>query len=192
MNKLSLLCLALPILTAFPDSYADDLYSRSSWAHLAGDQKASQIGDSLIVIVYQAAEARNTSENSAERRTDLNVNFGKPQVEDYDRVGAGSRFTGQGEFRRTESFTTQISVDIIAILPTGAYIIEGRQVMKVNGESSEIAIRGKIRPEDISPENTIISTRISDAEINYQGQGFVSRAAKPGIVQSLLNRLGLL
>ena len=51
--------------------------------------------------------------------------------------------------------------------------------------------RGRIRPQDISPENAISSFRIADAQINYDGKGFVSRSAKPGLINRILSFLGL-
>ena len=45
---------------------------------------------------------------------------------------------------------------------------------------------------DIDAENRVPSNRIADAQINYQGKGFVSRSAKPGLLQRLFSLFGLL
>ncbi len=85
----------------------------------------------------------------------------------------------------------QLSVTIQEVLPNGDYVILGEQKMHVNGESTTIAVRGRIRSADIDSDNTIVSSRIADAQINYDGKGFVSRSAKPGLINRLFSILGL-
>jgi flagellar L-ring protein precursor FlgH len=63
--------------------------------------------------------------------------------------------------------------------------------MLVNGEKRDIEIRGRIRPIDISSDNTIISSRLANAEINYDGEGFATRSAKPGLLNRIFSFLGL-
>ena len=77
------------------------------------------------------------------------------------------------------------------MLPNGDYRITGEQRMHVNGENTTIAVRGRIRQADIRPDNSVLSSRIAEAEINYDGKGFVSRSAKPGILNRIFRFLGL-
>jgi flagellar L-ring protein precursor FlgH len=63
--------------------------------------------------------------------------------------------------------------------------------MNVNGEETTIRVRGRVRPADISRGNQVLSTRIADAQIDYDGRGFVSRNARPGLVHRLFSLLGL-
>ncbi len=46
-----------------------------------------------------------------------------------------------------------------------------------------------MRPEDISSDNTVISTRIADAKIKYIGDGLLSDREKPGILTRFFNWL---
>jgi flagellar L-ring protein precursor FlgH len=100
-------------------------------------------------------------------------------------------YAGQGEVRRSESFVTQISVAIEDVLPNGDFRIAGEQNMEINGEETTVRIRGRVRPIDISAGNQILSSRIADAEISYDGSGFVSRNARPGLIQHVFGWLGL-
>ena len=52
-------------------------------------------------------------------------------------------------------------------------------------------MRGRIRPADITSDNSVLSSRIADAQINYDGKGFVSRSAKPGVINRVFSFLGL-
>lgn len=169
----------------------DDLYRDRQFAGIAGDQKASQIGDSLSVIVYQSAEARNSARSASRRRSIFEGGFSSNSSTESGQVSLGGNFDGRGEVRRSESFVTQISVTVEEIAPNGDLLIAGEQLLFVNGEETTIAIRGRVRPVDISADNEVLSTRVADAEINYDGQGFVSRTARPGLIHAIFNRLGL-
>jgi flagellar L-ring protein precursor FlgH len=63
--------------------------------------------------------------------------------------------------------------------------------MHVNGETSNIGVRGRVRPADISSDNQVVSTRVADAQIDYDGHGFVSRSSKPGVINRVFRFLGL-
>ena len=70
--------------------------------------------------------------------------------------------------------------------------VSGQQVINVAGDHTKISLKGRVRPEDIVSGNQVLSTRLADATINYDGTGLVSRGAKPGPINRVLNWLGLL
>ncbi len=174
---------------------AEDLYRGSNWASLSGDRKASQPGDILTVVIFQAAEATNSAQNSSRKKTDVGGSFGTTigsgSIDEKASLEFGGGFTGRGEVRRSEKLVTQISLTVREVLPNGDLIVEGEQWMRINGETSRIGVRGRVRPADISPENAVLSSRIGDARISYDGRGFVTRSAKPGVVNRIFSFLGL-
>lgn len=171
--------------------FADDLFSNSEFAAVASDRVASDIGDTLSVIVYQAAEARNSSGNSARRRSVLDGGFSVNSNFEDAQLSIGSDYVGRGEVRRSESFITRISAVVEDVMPNGDLLIAGEQLMFVNGEETVIRVRGRIRAADISADNEVLSSRLADAQISYDGQGFVSRSTEPGLIHSLFSWLGL-
>ena len=190
--KISAAALMVSILIGAPSpAAAENLYRGSSWPNFASDQTASEIGDSLVVLVYQSAEARNSARKSAGKRSDFEGGWRTSVLDEFGEAGFGSRYDGRGEIRRSESLVTSISVTIQEILPNGDFLIVGEQSLHINGEATKIGVRGRIRPVDIASNNTILSTRIANAEISYDGQGFVSRSARPGLINWLFGVLGL-
>ncbi len=169
----------------------DDLFEDQSFAGIAHDRRASAIGDVVGVLIYQSAEARNSARNTRSRRSDGEGRLRLPDQSESLGLSLGGEFTGSGEVRRSETFVTQISARVVQVLPNQDLIIEGRHTLLVNGEETIIEIRGRVRPIDISPSNQIVSTQIADAEIRYDGEGFVTRSASPGWLHGLFNRLGL-
>ena len=170
---------------------SENLFEQSSWSNFASDRVASKPGDILTVIVFQNAEARNSAQSTARKRTDFDAGYNTGVRTEFGEIGFGRTASGAGEYRRSESFVTSFSAEISDILPNGNLLITGEQIMFVNGEATRIGIRGTIRPYDISRDNTIMSARIANAEINYDGQGFVTQSARPGIINWLFGILGL-
>lgn len=173
------------------EARAEDLYRGSNWASLSGDRKASQPGDILTVIIFQAAEATNSAQNSSRKKTDVAGSLKAGGIDEGGALEFGGGFTGRGEVRRSEKLVTQITLTVREVLPNGDLLVEGEQWMRINGETSRIGVRGRIRPADISSENAVLSSRIGDARISYDGRGFVTRSAKPGIVNRIFSFLGL-
>jgi flagellar L-ring protein FlgH len=170
---------------------AEDLYRGNDWAAVAADRSASEVGDILTVVVYQNAEARNTAQNVSRTRRSFEGGLQSGSIDESATLALDGGYTGQGEVRRSESFITQISVTITEVLPNGDLMIAGDQQMHVNGERTTVRVRGRVRPADIYGANQVLSTRIADAEISYDGRGFVSRNSRPNWLHRVFSLLGL-
>lgn len=170
---------------------ADDLYLGSRTQSLATDRRASQAGDIVTIVVIQAAESSSVMQNGTRRSTSLAGHIAAGSIDESGKIGIGSNFDGRGEVRRTERFVTQMSASIAGLLPNGDYAIAGTQTLFINGETTVVEVRGRIRSNDIDADNRVPSNRIADAQIRYNGKGFVSRSAKPGLVHRIFSFLGL-
>jgi flagellar L-ring protein precursor FlgH len=91
-----------------------------------------------------------------------------------------SNYKGSGTTNRKDNMTAQISARVIQILPNGNLVIRGSREVTVNYEKQFIILQGVIRPEDITPENTVLSSYIADAKIEYKGKGDISRQQRKG------------
>lgn len=170
---------------------SEDLFRDSRWAGVASDRSAARLGDILTIVVAQNAEARNAAQNTSRTRRTFDGSVSGGNIGESGELSLEGAYSGQGEVRRSESFITQISVTIEEVLENGDYRVAGEQLMHVNGERTVVRIRGRVRPADISSGNVVISTRVAEAEISYDGRGFVSRNAKPGLIHRLFSFLGL-
>jgi len=172
---------------------ADNLYKPGSWPALASDRPAGEVGDSLTVLIYETSTASNTTQRGSSKKTRIEGEVANQGgVSEGGRLQLESGYTGAGQTARTDKMVAQISVLVEQVLPNGDLLVSGRQVLNVNGERSEIKIRGRVRPADISSGNTVLSTRIADATIDYKGAGFASRSMQPGVINHILNMLGLM
>ena len=76
---------------------------------------------------------------------------------------------------------------VIDRLPNGNLIIEGARELSVSGETQYVIIRGIVRRDDIDKDNTIISSKIASAHVEFLEKGAIASAQKQGWIAQLLN-----
>jgi flagellar L-ring protein FlgH len=176
--------------TALPSiAQETSLYRAQEFQALVTDNRAKRIGDSLVVLVYESATATNRANTTVNKSTNIDVGAS----DGYNRVG-GSLDTsndadGGGVERRSGEVLARVSATVVDIAPSGEYLIQGRQHIALNNESQVITVEGRVRPQDIDTNNAVLSTRISDARIEFIGQGLLSSRQQPGIFTRIFNWL---
>lgn len=170
---------------------AADLYRPGDWPSLVSDRTAHRVGDTLTILVYESSAATNSANTGATSGSQFGgqISAGTALNESAS-LGLQRESNDEGTTGRSGGMVAQISVTVDKVLPNGDLHVTGMQTMHVNGERTEIRVKGRVRPTDISASNTVLSSRLADAAIDYDGTGFVSRAARPGIITRIFNFLG--
>lgn len=96
---------------------------------------------------------------------------------------------GSGSVTRTEAVNLRLAALISQILPNGNMVLVGHQEVRLNFEIRDLQLQGVIRPEDISPANTISYDQIAEARISYGGRGQISDVQQPRYGSQLLDIL---
>jgi flagellar L-ring protein FlgH len=179
------------MLCASTHAYAENLYRSGDSQHLSADQRAACVGDSVTVVIVQAAEATSTLQNGSRRATEISASGSARSNSDSAQIGFGGSFSGRGEVRRADRFVTQLTATVEEVMPNGDLVIVGQQNLRINGETTNVTLRGRIRTADLDRDNRVASNRIANALINYDGEGFVSRSARPSLINRVLSLLGI-
>jgi flagellar L-ring protein FlgH len=188
-------CLALLLMSASLSAPvgAEDLYKGGNWPSLAADRKADAVGDIVTVLVAENNTASNSVGKSSKKQNSVGGQITAGSSFDQSAgVNFGGSYDGEGNNSRADRMVAQLSATVTQIYPNGDLQISGWQRLKINGEMTDIKVSGRVRPDDINGQNAVLSSRIADANIEYDGKGFATRSAKPGIVTKLFSWLGLL
>lgn len=189
--KILLYLLLLVWVMVPPRARAADLYRSDNWSAMASDRNAHKVGDLLTVIVYESATATDTASSSSKKGSHVSGQIG---VDSTFRHSANlelqSDSDDSGTTGRSGGMVAQISVTVDGLLANGDLHVSGAQELNINGDRTNIRIKGRVRIADIS-NNAVLSSRLADAVIDYDGTGFVSSSARPGIVTRIFNWLGL-
>lgn len=89
-------------------------------------------------------------------------------------LSGATKMDSSGKIDRKETVKTQVAALVTQVLPNGNLVIEGTQEILVNYEVREVSVRGVIRPQDITSDNSVNSTQIAQARIVYSGRGRIS------------------
>src|SRR5690606_30946312 len=98
---------------------------------------------------------------------------------------------GEGRRDRSGKIIAQIGVVVDEVLPNGDLHVSGEQILNIDGDRTRIQLKGRVRRADIASNNTVLSSRLADVLIDYDGRGFVTRGAGPGILTRIFSFLGL-
>ncbi|WP_419811310.1 flagellar basal body L-ring protein FlgH [Bacterioplanoides sp.] len=178
-----------------PPSVSGSLFNPGYTNGFFTDQQARRVGDIITVEFDESYRSSKSAETVMEKDSSAvitpttiagmvpgwrNVSLST----DYD---SEKEFTGTGEADRSNSLTGQISVSVADIMPNGILKIRGEKWLTLSEGDEYIRITGMIRPQDISPDNMVSSSKVADARISFGGRGTLNNSTKPGLGDRILN-----
>jgi flagellar L-ring protein precursor FlgH len=177
----------------FTGDDAHSMFDEQSYRSLVAETKAEHVGDVLTVIVQESASAMSSADLHAQRSYSLSGHYDSPANTAAKTASAGhdSASDGTGRTERSGRLLAQISVRVTAVNENGDLVVTGQQRLQINRELQLITLTGVVRPRDIGENNTVLSSRIGDADIKFDGKGFVERQSRPGWIAWLLSFVGL-
>lgn len=172
-------------------------------AYLYEDLRAMRVGDIITIKIAEKHKGSKSADTSAERDSSITNSLtgsgvgylGIPGV----RLGAEAtrglgidasaknKFNGKGATNREDTLTGTISAIVTQVMPNGDLRIEGRREVTVNSERQIMVIGGIVRRVDVDTKNTVQSTAIADAKIEYSGLGVVDDVQRPGWLVRILD-----
>ena len=190
MTKLiKVVCIACVMLLSPAAVIGESLFSDSSYKPLISDHRAYKVGDVLTVLIYESATAASSTNSDTNKSTGVDLSVGGSHKTMDAQAGLSSNFSGGGELSRSDEVKATVSVSVIDVLEDGRLYIQGTQKIGFNEENQEISVEGTVRPTDISRQNTVLSSRIANVQIEYLGDGLLSSRQKPGVITQFFNWL---
>ena len=168
--------------------------------NLYADQRAFRINDVVVVKIAENADAERKSDMGVDRTSSSSILLQAaaviPGLADYlseqqeftsaltaDVDGSGqstTQFRSEGTTGRSEQLTATVPSTVKKVLPNGNLVIEGHRVILVNSEEQHLNVSGIIRPIDVAQDNTVLSTQIAEAEIEFVGRGVLTDNQRQG------------
>jgi flagellar L-ring protein precursor FlgH len=172
-------------------------------AYLYEDLRAMRVGDILTIKIVEKHKGSKSADTKAERESTLTNSLsgsgigyiGIPGIrlgaETMRGLGidasAKNKFGGKGATSREDTLTGTISAIVTEVLPNGDLRVEGKREVTVNSETQLMMISGIVRRVDVDTKNTVLSSAIADAKIEYSGLGVVDDVQRPGWLVRVLD-----
>lgn len=161
----------------------------------SGRAKPRNVGDSLKVDIVESMNASSTAKTDTSRENAM-ANKGPGSnsgtgflgsVLNLDAQASGSdSFKGDGSTSNSSSFTGQIAVSVINVLPNGYLLVAGERALAMNGDVKTLRFSGVVDPRDLRPENMVASTDVINARLEVAGRGDTSEAGQRSWMQRVL------
>ncbi|MFN7277374.1 MAG: flagellar basal body L-ring protein FlgH, partial [Betaproteobacteria bacterium] len=75
------------------------------------------------------------------------------------------------------------AVTVIEVYPTGTRLVSGETQVTIHQGTEFIRFSGVVNPINVGALNSVSSTRVADARIEYKGRGYLSEAQTMGWLQ---------
>lgn len=194
-----LLILTCLSITTMATSYASPA-SGSLWINhtkegrnMVSDNKAVSVGDILTITVSENTQATASQRLRTDRENSVNDEIGrllfstatsgrlthKGELPALNWDGS-NQYSGGGEISNRQNLNARVSVIITQSLPNGNLIIEGVRTIVFSDETTKAYISGVIRPQDIRSDNTILSSNIAQAHVEFINDGSISKNKRKG------------
>ncbi|MES1206113.1 MAG: flagellar basal body L-ring protein FlgH [Pseudomonadota bacterium] len=164
------------------------------------DARALHANDLLVVKIEEVADAHRSANTDLERASQsqaaVDAFLGlvsklkqNPAAADgLFKIGgsSSSTFKGDGSTDRSEYLTATVPAVVRKVLANGNLFVEGHRVILVNAEEQHFYISGVVRPIDIDQENSVKSSMVADAEIEFVGRGVLTDNQRQGWLSRFL------
>ena len=154
---------------------------------LFDDRRARHVGDTLTINIVERNTASATSSSSADRSASAGASVGAiTGLPGKSLVGLGldassnNTFEGSGESAANNVFTGTITVTVVDVLTNGNLIVSGEKQVAINQGNEFIRFSGVVNPATVTTANTVNSSQVADARIEYKGSGYINESQQMG------------
>jgi flagellar L-ring protein precursor FlgH len=189
--------------------FPSQLRSESLWTApgnserpMFADRKAARVGDILTVVVLETAAAQSSQKKSTSSSANVEAGVEQflfpPSISRLGthkgtlpaaRFGGGNDFDGGGQVNNSQTLSARAAVLVTAVLPNGNLVVEGVRRVVSAGETQHVVLHGIVRTDDVSPSNTVISSNIADARVEFISEGSLTDAQRKGWLARLYETL---
>ncbi|BAS28906.1 flagellar L-ring protein [Limnochorda pilosa] len=155
------------------------------------DRRASRTGDLVTLVIEERTQGEQSAQTSTQNEHATDVSAGGLLAQWLPGLGLKAEQSGRGDgsTRRGSSLEARLTARVVEVTPDGNLRIEGTREIVINGERQKLTLSGLVRPADIRPDNTVLSSYLADARIELEGEGPVDALQHPGLLNDLFNWL---
>ncbi len=153
---------------------------------LTADYKAHRNGDLVEIVIVHDTVAENSGDVASDRSFQTNSgiqslpgHISTSGVQNLLAAQSSSSLKGKAQATSRSRLRTTLAGRVVAVLPNGNLVVEAAREVSMNNERQTVVLRGLARPGDIGPDNSVLSTALSDLEVEVKGRGVISDTTRP-------------
>ena len=163
------------------------IYQAAGSRPLFEDRRARFVGDTITIKITENTSATKKASNKLDRsnrqQASIDSFLGLPLsgLSGLALDGSSSTaFSGKGEAANNAVFNGNITTTVIDVLPNGNLLVSGEKQISIGDEHEFVRISGIVNPAFVDFSNTVESSKIADARIEYKSSGQVAEGQVMG------------
>jgi len=167
-------------------------------SNASSDYKARFAGDLITVQLVDTFSAATTGENNTSRQfatqsaiTGLLGKIGPNNaMQNLLAANSNTALDGKGSSTMSSNLQLNLAGRVVEVMPNGVLVVEAARDFTVGNDRQTVVLRGLVRPGDIAPNNSVVSSAITSLELEIKGKGSVADAsARPNILVRTILKL---
>jgi len=194
-----------PSYVSAPPKATGGIFQAGHEMTLFEDIRARRVGDIITIVLSERMNASKDASTNTSKDTsmemenptllgfqpsfDIPLPFGR-SLRDRNlalSMAGGSSFAGAGDTSQSNSLSGNVTVTVSEVLPNGNLVVRGQKRLTINQGDEYVQVYGIVRPADINPDNTIMSSKVADAKFSYVGEGTLANANSQGWLARFFN-----
>jgi len=157
------------------------------------DRRARNVGDILTINIVETTSASEKTSSNAQHSGTItantsNVPHATMLLNPFLVNGTSSgTLANKSDTAGNNTFSGIITVTVTEVLPNGNLLVGGEKQVAICQSNEHVRFSGVVSPVSITGSNTVQSTQVADAHIEYKGATHVDQSA----VMSMLARVFL-
>ncbi len=155
------------------------------------DRRPRNVGDIVTIVIQEKTNAAKNVATQTDRTGSTSLGLdGMPAVapawlgsqQNIDAKG-GNSAKGTGSSSAANTFSGTLTTTVVGVLGNGNLQIAGDKQIAINRGSEYIRFSGVVDPRSITGSNTVLSTQVADARIEFRSKGTMDEVQTMGWLQ---------
>jgi flagellar L-ring protein FlgH len=166
------------------------IYTGYSDHPLFEDSRPRNVGDILTIVIAEAINATKSSGAATARNGSADFTptaipgiLGGLFSHSTAAVTGDNTFKATGGAAAQNTFTGTLTVTVTNVLANGNLVVSGEKQMLINQGNEYVRFSGVVNPTTVAGDNTVKSTQVADARIEYSAKGYINEAETMGWLQ---------
>ena len=163
-------------------------------------QRHSQykVGDMILIKLDETTQSEKSLDYNQDKNSTFDIEpltgrVGGIKIEgdvlEVDHEQA-SEFTSSAQSSQSNSLQGSITVYVTAITTAGNLLVTGEKWITRNKGKEYIRFSGEVRKQDVDESNTVVSSKVGSALIEYSGTGDLQKNQERSVIDKLFAIFG--
>ena len=160
------------------------IYQAAQYRPLFEDRRARLVGDTLTIAIVEKTQAGKSASSSGSKNGAVDSSISAvtklPLIKPLQGMGVqaagGVEYDDAAASNSSNTFSGSLTVTVTEVLSNGNLVVAGEKQIALDKGVEYIRLSGVVMPDAIDGSNTVPSSRVADARIEYRTSSRIDRA----------------